>query len=85
MPPTILERFLDEEATSYVRGLIRGAYAEAAASEVIELREFSFNTFDVKLNFVRGTAVIFDVLVPNAEESLPLPKLFELLFEEPRP
>ena len=74
-----MHRFLDEEATPEVRTLLCGAMDEAATDKEIEIREFSFNVFDVRLDFASNLATVFDVLALDSQTTVPMPEFAALV------
>jgi len=64
----LADRFFAEEANEYVRGVL-GAALRARSSG---FREFTFNVFNVRLDFDQSVALIEDDLDPKSEELLSL-------------
>ncbi len=64
----LAQEFLDAEGTAYVRGLLLDAAASAQGGE----RYFTFDAFNVRLDFDAQTATVEDELEPDAVEEQPL-------------
>jgi hypothetical protein len=58
----LVEQFVAQELTPYIRGVLWVALQEAANSEKILIRQFEFNLFDVLFDFSREVVVVQDVL-----------------------
>jgi hypothetical protein len=58
MGATLLEEFLNEECTPYVRRLLEEALADATA----HCRRFEFNRFEITVDRQKGVVLIEDVL-----------------------
>jgi hypothetical protein len=85
---SLLEQFIEEEATPYVRGLILEAVRERESNPARELRHFNFDRFDITLDFVSSTVLIEDELNfdPVANEArLSLIEFIRYLSSEPKP
>jgi hypothetical protein len=85
---SLLEQFVEEEATPYVRGLILEAVRERESNSARELTHFNFNRFDITLDFVSGTVLIEDELNfdPVANEArLSISEFVRYLSSEPEP
>jgi hypothetical protein len=78
---TLVQRFLVEEAGSYVCSLLLGSIAESTQNSQIDLRMFNFNAFDVTFDFKSRMATIADVLVPDSETKVSL-SAFQSLLEK---
>lgn len=81
---SLLEHFLREEATSYVRGLIVDAVHEHDKRSTEAQKKFEFNRFEVTLDFIGDIALIEDVLDPasSGEVRLQLGEFISCLSQE---
>jgi len=73
-----VRRFFVEECTDHVRVLLRREIDSRTAG----VRRFTFNVFDVVLDFNVGTVTIEDVLKPNSAASLSLADFSRMLSGE---
>jgi hypothetical protein len=74
MNENLLDLFLQEDCDSYVRSLILASIRGKSSTMVVE--EFTFNRFNLLLDFGTNTAVINDELNPSyGEYRLPLQEL----------
>lgn len=64
MSKRLLQQFLDEDADSYVRQNLLAAISYGKSSKARFLQEFSFNRFNVSLNFGEGEVVVDDEWTP---------------------
>lgn len=62
MKATLLEQFLAEECTSYVRDLVRTGVEEARSSAGPRRKRFEFNRFEITLDIDKDEVLIEDVL-----------------------
>jgi len=62
MSATLLQMFLTEECTPYVRDLVCGALEAGRSGSGPRSRRFEFNRFEISFDLDEGTAVIEDVL-----------------------
>jgi hypothetical protein len=62
MSSTLLERFLAEECTPYVRDLVRTALEAGRAAAGPRRKRFEFNLFEVTFDLDEGEVLIEDVL-----------------------
>jgi hypothetical protein len=69
MSATLLEQFLSEECTPYVRDLIKEALNATAPPR----KRFEFNRFEVTIDREAGTVSIDDVLDATSAGELQLP------------
>jgi hypothetical protein len=69
---SVLQRFLAEEASPYVRKLIADAMSEHGARPAEVQKRFEFNCFEVTLDFAGNAALIEDVLDPDVSGSFRL-------------
>jgi hypothetical protein len=67
----LADRFFAEEADEYVQGVLD----RELESRVSGSRYFTFNVFNVRLDFDEGVATIEDELDPASSESLSLEEL----------
>lgn len=65
MNATLLEQFLIEECTPYVRELVRGALEAGRAGRGPLRKRFEFNRFEVTFDLDEGVVLIEDVLNPS--------------------
>lgn len=77
--PNLVQQFLREECTSYVRKLICGAVAERAPVRALD--RFEFNRFTLLIDYEAGTVTIDDDLdvEPSGQAAISLSQLLELL------
>jgi hypothetical protein len=73
MRSRLLEEFLSEECTPYVRGLLEAALEAARAGSGPTRRRFEFNRFEVTLDVAGEEVVLEDVLDPAQSGELKLP------------
>lgn len=66
----LIDRFVLQEVSPYVRVVLRKAFKEREISDNVAVRQFEFNCFDVALYFSKGVAVIEDVLGSDGESSV---------------
>lgn len=78
----LLSRFLREEASPYVRGLLRNSVADGSADRRIAIREFNFNAFDITLDFQKGLVIVADVLDPTSEVTIPLSEFIAVIAQD---
>jgi hypothetical protein len=67
MNATLLDQFLAEECTPYVRDMLRGALDAGRSGAGSQRRHFEFNRFEVTFDLDEGDVLIEDVL--DATES----------------
>lgn len=72
MRSNLLERFLAEEASAYVRGLLENAIAEFEAGAGPSEKRFEFNCFEVTVDRVNETVMLEDVLDATSSGELKL-------------
>ncbi|WCM94647.1 hypothetical protein M5C99_08055 [Acidovorax sp. NCPPB 2350] len=82
--PQLIEQFLAEEASSYVRKLIIEAIRENAAHPLEIRRKFEFNRFEVIIDFDKNSVMIQDVLEAGSagEFGLQISEFVRYLSEE---
>ncbi len=56
----LMKQFLDQEATPYVRKLLRDSISVRSSSEM--RKRFEFNCFEILLDFESNTVLIEDVM-----------------------
>jgi hypothetical protein len=77
VPESIVDRFLAEEVDDHVKDVLgRELQSRESGS-----RYFTFNVFNVRLDFNADTATIDDELEPSSVESVPLAVLRKRLTE----
>jgi len=81
MSSRLLEEFLLEECTPYVRRLLQIALEEARAGSGPLRKRFEFNRFEVMLDVAGEVIVLEDVLDPaeSGEDRVPLVEFFASL------
>lgn len=62
MNATLLDKFLAEECTPYVRELVRSGLAAGRSGAGARSKRFEFNRFAVAFDFDEGAVLIEDVL-----------------------
>ncbi len=72
---TLLQRFLDDECDSCIRGLLEAALGESQPS----IRSFSFNGFDITIDREAETVLVVDVLEANVTQRVSIAELAEAL------
>jgi hypothetical protein len=72
---SLVEEFFAEECNEYVRGVL----LDEASRRTSGSRYFTFNRFNVRLNFDSASAVIDDELNPPLEEAISLPEFLARL------
>jgi hypothetical protein len=75
---SVLEQFLEEEASPYVRKLIADAVSQHLFQPGEVQKRFEFNRFEVILDFMNDSVLIEDVLDPATSGEVRL-KLDEFL------
>jgi len=70
---SLFDEFAREDGTPYARELIRDAVRERGERPELELKTFSFNRFEVKLDFVNQVAVLEDEFDVSPSGTLQLP------------
>lgn len=70
--PTLMDRFFQEESPEVVWSIVDARLRAAADNLEFELLEFNFNVFDVVIRLKEGVVTLYDVLDPQAEQSVPL-------------
>ena len=80
----LLEQFLREEASPYVRGVIVDAVHEHDKCSNQAQKKFEFNRFEVTLDFIGDVALVEDVLDPasSGEVRLQLGEFIRCLSQE---
>lgn len=80
---SLLQQFIEEEATPHVRRLIVNAVHEHEGRPQETQRRFEFNRFEVTLDFDGGVATIEDVLdsASSGEVRLQLGEFIQCLSE----
>ena len=73
----LADRFFAEEANDYVRGVLDRELSSRTSGS----HYFTFNVFNVRLNFDHGLATIEDELDAGSSESLSLDELRRRLHE----
>jgi hypothetical protein len=68
MSESLLDRFLTEEANEYVRELLMREFQTRTSGS----RRFTFDVFNVRMDFDASTATIEDVLEADSSYSMPL-------------
>lgn len=86
MNPTLLDQFVREECTAYVRGLLLGAVDAARAGHAPTRQRFEFNRFEVTIDKDEDIIALEDMLEPGAfgAQMLPLAEALDALDEEVR-
>ena len=85
MKPTLLEQFLTEEGTPYVRGLVRAALDAGNAGTAPARNRFEFHRFEVTLDVEDGVVLIDDILNPSDSgvQRIPLQEFSAALAKQP--
>ncbi len=81
MGATLLEQFMTEECTPYVRSLLQAGIEAARAGTAPQRKSFEFNRFEVTLDVKGAVVVLADVLDPNESgvQRLALGEFFAVL------
>ena len=79
MNQNLFYEFLSEDGDAYVRRKISDAIREQRVSGVPAVREYTFNRFNVRLNFETNQATIQDDLMPHGEHTLTIEELEKAL------
>jgi len=77
MALTLVSEFIAQEATDYVRGLLRDAIQDSGNSS----RRFEFNRFEVTIDHEQGVVLVEDVLDAGETgmQSVPIKEFSRLL------
>ncbi len=73
MNPTLLDQFLAEECTPYVRDLVRSGLEAGKSGAGPRRKLFEFNRFEVTFDLDEGDVLIEDVLDPTEAGTLHVP------------
>ncbi len=81
MSATLLEQFMTEECTPYVRSLLQAAIESVIAGAAPPRKRFEFNRFEVTLDVKGGVIILEDVLDPaeSGVQRLPMREFFTVL------
>ncbi|MCG8416474.1 MAG: hypothetical protein MJE77_00865 [Proteobacteria bacterium] len=69
---TLLEQFIEEECSEYVRGVIGDALVEGRKDAAVSSRLLEFNRFELTLDFEAESAFLADILEENETQLIPL-------------
>jgi hypothetical protein len=73
MYPTLLDQFVREECTAYVRGLLLAAVDATRAGRSPTRQRFEFNRFEVTIDTDENIVALEDVLDPGASGAQMMP------------
>jgi hypothetical protein len=81
MTPGLLGEFLALECDTGIRQMLLAEIGKHGAVKADVVREFNFNVFDVRLDFLAGSVTIYDVLDAKRECVVTLPEFMAALNE----
>jgi len=72
MNKTLLDEFFSEDASTYIKGKLLEAIQKGKTNDSLAVREFTFNRFNVILNFQAREVILQDDLKMGPEDEYKL-------------